>query len=252
MNLAGQVSESKKNMIIYEGIVLIAIVVTGSLFLIGYVWQDYKRNQRLQLFFSIFTHDIKTSISRLRLQAEILEEELPQETHSSLSRLIQDVTRLDLQLENSLMFTHINKPQFYIEKVKLSQLVATTRADFAQLNIELKQDVEFSTDKKWFLSILKNIFQNSVLHGQATRIEISAQSQSGSDSVEITIADNGSGPNVSLTELGSPIYKSKNKNSNGIGLYLSKVLMQKLNGDLRFSSPGTGFNTHLTLKGNIL
>ncbi len=252
MDLAGQVSESKKNMIIYEGIVLIAIVILGSVFLIGYVWQDYKRNQKLQLFFSIFTHDIKTSISRLRLQAEILEEELPSTAHPTLSRLIQDVTRLDLQLENSLLFTHINKHQFYIEKAKLSQLVATARADFSQLNVELKQDVEFSTDKKWFLSILKNIFQNSVLHGQASKIEITAKGEANSDFVEVLIVDNGIGSQLNLTELGTHVYKSNQKNSNGIGLYLSKVLMQKLKGDLSFSSSKKGFSSHVKLRGKLL
>lgn len=251
LRLSEQISESKHKMIIYEGITLIAIVIIGSAFLIGYVWQDYKRNQKLQLFFSIFSHDIKTSISRLRLQAEILQEQLPTANNPSLNRLIDDVTRLDLQLENSLLFTNIDRFQFFMEKTKLSQLIAATRSDFAQLNVELKQDVELTTDKKWFLSILKNIFQNSILHGKANRIEISARPHS--SGIEITIADNGVGfAQKDFDQLGSHIYKSNHQQSNGIGLYLSKVLIRKLNGDLAFSSDVSGFKAHFYLRGHIL
>lgn len=240
-------------MIIYEGITLIAIVVIGSVFLIGYVWQDYKRQQKLRLFFSIFSHDIKTSISRLRLQAEVLEEAVPSTAHPSLQRLIEDVTRLDLQLENSLLFTNINNYQFFMEKTKMSQMIASIRADFAHLNIELTQDVEFTTDKKWFLSILKNIFQNSILHGKASRIQISAAKKNNGPFVDIVISDNGVGFNKNnIEKLGYHIYKSHHNHSNGIGLYLSKVLMRKLNGDLSFSSTSQGFKSHLQLRGTIL
>lgn len=253
LKLSSQISENKHNMIIYEGITLIAIVVIGSVFLIGYVWQDYKRQQKLRLFFSIFSHDIKTSISRLRLQAEVLEEAVPSTAHPSLQRLIEDVTRLDLQLENSLLFTNINNYQFFMEKTKMSQMIASIRADFAHLNIELTQDVEFTTDKKWFLSILKNIFQNSILHGKASRIQISAAKKNNGPFVDIVISDNGVGFNKNnIEKLGYHIYKSHHNHSNGIGLYLSKVLMRKLNGDLSFSSTSQGFKSHLQLRGTIL
>lgn len=251
LKLSSQVSEQNHRMIKYEGIALIGFVVLGGIFLVSYVWQDYKRNQKIQLFFSTFSHDIKTSISRLRLQAEIMEEELPRDKHPSLGRFIQDVVQLDLQLENSLLFTNMNKYQFLMEKVKLSQLIGTIRADFTNLNIELKQDAEITTDKKWFLSILKNIFQNSLLHGKASLIEISVQPEA-SESIAISIKDNGVGyNNGNPTALGSDLFKSNHSQSNGIGLYLSKSLLHKMNGSLSFSSNAQGFTSHITTRGKM-
>ena len=252
LKLAGQVSDSSHRMIKYEGVTLISIVIIGGTFLVRYVWQDYKRNLKIQLFFATFSHDIKTSISRLRLQAEIMEEELPQDKHPSLSRFIQDVVQLDLQLENSLLFTSFNKYQFLMEKIKLSQLIGAIRSDFSNLHIELKQDAELVTDKKWFLSILKNVFQNSLLHGKASRIEIAVESGL-HDYVAISIKDNGVGyTSGSVSDLGSDIFKSNHRQSNGIGLYLSKSLLSKMNGALTFSSTSQGFTSHLRLRGKPL
>lgn len=252
LKLSSQVSEQNHRMIKYEGIALIGFVVLGGIFLVSYVWQDHKRNQKIQLFFSTFSHDIKTSISRLRLQAEIMEEELPQDKHPSLSRFIQDVVQLDLQLENSLLFTNINKYQFLMEEVKLSQMIGTIRSDFSNLNIELKQDAEITTDKKWFLSILKNVFQNSLLHGKASHIEISVEPNT-QDSICIAIKDNGVGySNGAISHLGSDIFKSNHSQSNGIGLYLSKSLLSKMNGSLSFSSTSQGFTSHLHVKGKMI
>ena len=252
LKLAGQVSDSSHRMIKYEGVTLISIVIIGGTFLVRYVWQDYKRNLKIQLFFATFSHDIKTSISRLRLQAEIMEEELPQDKHPSLSRFIQDVVQLDLQLENSLLFTSFNKYQFLMEKIKLSQLIGAIRSDFSNLHIELKQDAELVTDKKWFLSILKNVFQNSLLHGKASRIEIAVESGL-HDYVAISIKDNGVGyTSGSVSDLGSDIFKSNHRQSNGIGLYLSKSLLSKMNGALTFSSTSQGFTSHLRLQGKPL
>ena len=252
LKLSNQVSEQNHRMIKYEGVTLITIVILGGIFMVNYVWQDHKRNQKIQLFFATFSHDIKTSISRLRLQAEIMEEEMPQAKHPSLSRFIQDVVQLDLQLENSLLFTNVNKHQFLMENIKLSQLIGAIRSDFINLNIELKQDAKLTTDKKWFLSILKNIFQNSLLHGKASHIEISVRSDN-SDMITISIKDNGIGYTLGDANLlGSDIFKSNHNHSNGIGLYLSKSLLTKMDGTLSFSSTAQGFISLLEVKGQKL
>lgn len=252
LKLSGQVSEQNNRMIKYEGATLVAIVILGGVFLVSYVWRDHKRNQKIQLFFATFSHDIKTSISRLRLQAEIMEEELPRDKHPSLSRFIQDVVQLDLQLENSLLFTNLNKYQFLNEKVKLSQLISTLRPDFSHLNIEIIQDAELITDRKWFLSVLKNIFQNSLIHGKASHIEIAVSSLI-EDKIKISIKDNGIGfTKGDISKLGSDLFKTSPSHSNGIGLYLSKSLMKRMKGSLTFSSNAEGFASHLTVKGQLL
>ena len=94
-------------MFAWEGSILLAAILLGGIALVIFTYRDQKRHQRLRFFFSTFSHDIKTSIARLRLQAEVLEEDLHSNTHPVMKRLIQDIQRLDLQLENSLLLSNL-------------------------------------------------------------------------------------------------------------------------------------------------
>ena len=52
-----------------------------------------------------FTHDLKTALASLQLQAESLQEDWPDAaSNPNLARLLEDTVRLGVQLENSLFF----------------------------------------------------------------------------------------------------------------------------------------------------
>lgn len=244
-------------MIRYEGTALFTIVVLGCGFLLSTIWHDHKKNERLKLFFSVFTHDIKTSISRLNLQSAVLAEEF--ENNKTLSRFKNDLSRLDLQLENSLLLTNqdYNKP--LIEKIKLSQIISVIKDDFPTLLIEINKDIFVFVDRKWMLCIFRNIFQNAITHGHATEIKISTFIESVQNKpslAKIHLNDNGSGLNLNhfskLPQLGHEILKSNLTQSNGIGLYLSKTLLHKMNSSILFQSTQAGFQVTLSVPGELL
>lgn len=238
----------KHRMIMYEGATLVTIFCIGSIVLITYVWRDHIRNEKLKLFFSIFTHDIKTSISRLRLQAEILDE--GSATSPDIHRLAKDVMRLDLQLENSLNFAHLDQTKFYLQKTSLSTLISNVKSEFPDLTIQLQTDAEFQTDKKIFSSILRNILRNAEIHGKASNIKINVIPKG--SLLEIRLQDNGVGFTGETSELGKYFKQSKSKLSNGFGLYLSKQLIRKLKGQIHFESPSEGFLVCIQIPGRVL
>src|SRR5438309_10429254 len=59
--------DASHRMFAWEGSILIAAVLIGGIALILFSYRDQKRHQRLRFFFSTFSHDIKTSITRLPL-----------------------------------------------------------------------------------------------------------------------------------------------------------------------------------------
>lgn len=261
-NLSDLLSPSAHRMIKYEGTTLLTVICIGSYLLIRFVISDHKKNERLQLFFSVFTHDIKTSISRLRLQTEVLIEDSQNQTQSQTQnqtqflRLKKEMARLDLQLENSLLLTSQEHQIPLIETVKLSQLISLVKEDFQNLHIELSQDVHLTTDKKWMICVLKNIFQNSVNHGKADQIKIDvAQLENNhlNPKIVLNITDNGSGLNsdqIKLLKLmGNKILHSGFNHSNGIGLFLTKSLLSKINSTILFENMNPGFNVQITAKG---
>lgn len=244
-------NEKAYRMFVWEGSVLLTAVLIGGGSLILFTFRDSQRHQRLRFFFSTFSHDIKTSIARLRLQAEVLEEDLKSNSNPVLKRLIHDIHRLDLQLENSLLLSSLEEGQLLIEKIPLSSLMILLRSEFLDLSVELERDAFLQGDRRALLSVFRNLFQNAVLHGQASNIRLSVRaSQNGR--IEIQVKDNGLGFRGETARLGSEILISKNSQGNGIGLLLTRRLLNKMTGDVRFESPDhQGFTAIITLKGSL-
>ena len=210
------------------------------------------------------------------------------EGSKNLERLQADLTRLDLQLENSLLLTHVEDSLMLNEKLRFKSLLESLEIEFDTLRIHWQGDAEIFGDQRAVRSILRNSFENSLRHGQAKNIIVRFQpaqqkmSKSGQLSgsyapvdnlVEIWIEDDGIGLPVhdgrSWKELGKEILPVKQNQSNGIGLYLSRKLMERMQGQIFFSgieseaphgSEGeikdiksqVGFRTRLQFRGRIL
>lgn len=241
----------QQRMFMWEGSILLVALVVGGSALIFLSYRDEKRHEQLKTFFATFSHDIKTSITRLRLQAEVLEEDNASLKNPVLQRLIKDIARLDLQLENSLLLSTSGAQTLLIEKILLSKLIESLRVQWSEVEFRLNQDAEVLADRRAMASILRNIIQNAVLHGQATVIEISAKSLE-SERVEIVIRDNGKGFAGNLDRLGAEMQISKSEKGSGIGLYLCRRLLHKMNGELAFKAASPGLGAIIRIAGRVL
>ena len=90
-------------MLVWEGVMLVGMLMAGGVALLVAIRPEQRRRRDLRAFFMAFTHDLKTSLASLRLQAESLREDLPEAAgNPNLQRLLKDSVRLQLQLENAL------------------------------------------------------------------------------------------------------------------------------------------------------
>jgi hypothetical protein len=185
----------------------------------------------------------------LRLQAEVLEEDPQIKSQPVLKRLIQDIQRLDLQLENSLLLANLEGGQLLQEEFSLSQVLSQLRNEFPELSIELEKEAFIRGDRRAFVSVLRNLLHNSVAHGKATLLQIKIKSRDGGN-LELSLRDNGLGYKGNLSKLGAEILMSQSSTGNGIGLHITKRLVRKMRGDIEFSSqPNDGFQSKLTMGG---
>jgi len=243
--------QKSHRMFAWEGSILLAAILFGGVALVIFTYRDQKRHQRLRFFFSTFSHDIKTSIARLRLQAEVLEENPHDENHPVMKRLIHDIQRLDLQLENALLLANMEEGRLLQEDVSISQLLASLRNEFSELALELEKEAFVKGDRRALLSVFKNLLQNSVLHGRANGVRIKVRPLS-AGRIELQFQDDGLGFKGRLEKLGSEILKSQDARSNGIGLLLTKRLVSKMNGDIRFESrENAGFTSFIEMEGRL-
>jgi signal transduction histidine kinase len=248
---AGEEILKKHRMFMWEGSILLAALFIGGAALIFLSYRDEKRHEQLKAFFATFSHDIKTSITRLRLQAEVLEEDNAAQKNPVMKRLINDISRLDLQLENSLLLSTTSSDRLLKEKIQLSKMIESLRILWPELEFKLSQNAEILADSRAMTSVVRNVIQNAVLHGEATAIEFSVKSL-GSQKIEISIRDNGKGFAGDVRELGSHMLPSKNGQGSGIGLFLGKKLLKKMDGDLRFENSQPGLKALISIEGHLV
>lgn len=216
-----QLQIKHNRMLMWEGLTFLSAIFTGGFFLWKFMRQDIIRHNQLKIFFSNFSHDIKTSITRLRLQSEVLQEEKSHLNDGKLKQLLEDIARLDLQLENSLYVAQENDYQIFSEKMQLSELIRNIKSDFSEIDIFLEKDTELCVDKRLFMCVLRNIVNNAVVHGQATEVKFKVDRSD--QHCELEVSDNGKG-------------EQPNSKGHGLGLNLCAQLLEKMQGEFKVLS----------------
>src|SRR5438477_10012317 len=166
-NLEGAVQLHRHyQMLLWEGGILIVSLIGGGMALFYYARREQKRHAQVEEFFAAFTHDAKTALASLRLQAESLQEDYAESGQNPLlDRLLSDTLRLQLQLENSLFLVNLPGGKLIIEPVRLSHLVEALRHHWPDLTITQTGDGEVLADVRALESVLANLVQNAVNHG---------------------------------------------------------------------------------------
>lgn len=236
----------QKNMVLWEGGAWVVLLVAGGSALIAFVLLEKRRVRHIREFFASFSHEIKTSLASLRLQAEALKNEVPQSP--ILSRLVGDTVRLQIQLENSLFFSSQDHLKLYLEDLNLAQTLERLKEQWPGLTIEIAGDATVSADERALRTIFSNLFQNALLHGEASRVRVEASSL-GSGKVQVKVSDNGRGFRGPREQLGRVFHRPERTSGSGLGLYISRLLARMMGGDLEHLAESPGFHSRLTLKG---
>src|SRR2546429_8800060 len=166
-NLEGAVQLHRHyQMLLWEGGILIVSLIGGGMALFYYARREQKRHAQVEEFFAAFTHDAKTALASLRLQAESLKEDLGANPSPLLDRLLQDTLRLQLQLENSLFLVNLPTGRLLNQPVRIGQIVDALRYHWPDLSIIQKGDGVVTGDIRALESVLTNLIHNAVTHGE--------------------------------------------------------------------------------------
>lgn len=244
---AAQVSRVTR-MLVWEGVILVGMLIGGGLALLVAIGREQRRRRDLRAFFMAFTHDLKTPLTSLRLQAEALREDLPEAAdNQNLQRLLKDSVRLQLQLDNALALATADAALF-IESIHINSLVDQLRDDFPELAIDVRGDVRVRADRRALESILRNLLQNAVVHGRATRVALDLR-RGPSGAIEIVVTDDGTGATVDLaTALDRPFVRPAATSGSGLGLHVCGRLLHQMRGQIRvLSGPTPGFAVSIEL-----
>lgn len=235
-------------MLIGEGAALIASLILGGSALLYGIHRERTRHAAIEEFFAAFTHDLRTSLASLRLQVESLEEDFRErgEDNPLLARLLSDSVRLQLQLDNSLFYANRNG-KLFIEPVSLRRTVASIAEEYADLDVSLSGEMVVLADARALEVVLRNLFQNALIHGGADAIDIRL-TDIGEGRVIVKIEDNGRGFAADAESLGRLFFRPAKNSGAGVGLYICRRLAKRMNGLLTLSRGPRGLVARLELQ----
>lgn len=216
-------------MIMSEGVFFFVSIIVGGIGLMILTKKDLERHEQIRLFFGNFAHDLKTSISRLRLQSDLLRDGFDQQT---LNRLGENMNQLDLQLENSLWVARGETQAMHLQNVKISKIFSVIRSEWPEIEISMTSDAAVYADELALRSVFRNLIQNAVMHGKATKVQLVIKEAGGY--YEIQFQANGEAFTGELDQLGQRFIQPKSSHGNGLGLYLTRFLVDKLSGKIQF------------------
>lgn len=248
--ILSEAAARQQRMLFWEGSFLLACVTLGGVSLAYFVYRDQRRYEDVRKFFSTFTHELKTSLTSLRLQAEILEEDPKIRQNENLRRLLRDVVRLELQLENALILAQGEKAKLFVEEIRLRKTLQSLSAHWPQLEVSVSQDAVLQGDQRAIECIFRNLLQNASVHGNARKVIVKAEKRE--ESVEISLKDNGAGFMGDSSKLGEMFIRHNTRSGSGLGLYLSRLLAKRMGGSLEFSGKSPdGLEARLRIYGRL-
>jgi signal transduction histidine kinase len=236
-------------MLVTEGSALIASLIVGGTALLYGIRREWMRHSAVEEFFAAFTHDLRTALASLRVQVESLQEDFQEkgEENPLLKRLVTDSVRIQLQLDNSLFYANRRNGKLFIERVSLRRTVESIAREFADLTVSLDTDMVVLADARALEVVLRNLFQNALIHGHADAIDIHLIDAGGSK-ISVQIEDNGRGPETDATKLGGLFFRPTSHSRTGVGLYISRSLAKRMNGLLTLSRGARGLLATLELQ----
>jgi signal transduction histidine kinase len=248
LSLTGQVSWNVVSMLKWEGLVFFLAILVLFVTLTYLYLQDWRKARGLQSFFTSMTHELKTPIASIYLQSQVLQdllssshlsEQEKEQLEKYNKRISQDAKNLEKQIDSTLQLAKLEWSNDYeLENISLQNFVQKTCDEFPDIRANIVGEAcdDILADRIALQLILRNLFQNTRRHNKSQDKECTIAIKNEEDSIELTYFDNGQDFQGDINQLGTLFYTFGSPNGSGIGLYLIKRLMKKLQGSFEIHS----------------
>jgi signal transduction histidine kinase len=244
-----------RRMIIWESssllLLLLALGGAGAWLLA----RDSRRTRELEAFFASITHELKTPLTSIRLQAEALADspKIDAAQKPLIRRLLEDTGRLEAQVERTLELARLEGGgPVFLHDIPLESFLENALRPFKEfqgerltVETQVPAGLRVKADPTGLEVILRNTVENSLRHSARDRVRLKIRAERAADGVSVTLSDDGTDFSGDPRRLGKLFAKGARSKGTGIGLYLVSTLMTRMGGEARFTGGAQGFETRL-------
>ena len=190
-----------------------------------------KQVEQRSLMLAGVGHDLKTPLTRMRLQAETISDKKSKEF------LVDEIRHMNLMLDEYLNFSKENNFKDNIKINPIESIIKITNDIHFKdknINLEIINNAVIEINANIFNRSIINLINNSLEYANQINIIIETTPKL----TKVEIHDNGEGiPEAEMANVFKPFYridKSRNQNStnSGLGLSTTKNLLSSINGTI--------------------
>ena len=242
-------------MVKWEGLTFFALLLLLTASLLFLYFKDIKKTKSLQAFFASMTHELKTPLASVKLQSEVIADSIDRIDFQKLTqdkayydklnervnrlgdRLVEDANKLETTMDKILQLSRLEGGgNLHLIPVDLRSVFETVLARHGKdldVHSQWNHTHQILGDEFALTLIFKNLLENTLIHGQQKKVWI--ETKDTLDGVQMVYEDKGKFQG-DIQKLGTLFYKHNSKKGSGIGLYLTKTLMEKMQGTWNFQS----------------
>ncbi|MEQ8520496.1 MAG: PAS domain-containing sensor histidine kinase [Cytophagales bacterium] len=219
------------------------------------------RNQELDQFAHIISHDLKSPINSILGLIELLQKNQfkPVDIEGrNLINLIEKTTRRMNELINAILsYSRAGHSEIKLSKYHLNDLIAEVIESLhVKKNFEIVnqcENLELHSNRTQMFQVLSNLIGNAIKYHDKNKGRVVLSSKSTIDEIEISVKDDGPGIDEkyhkTIFDIFSKAHSTSRKDSSGIGLAIVKKLVKQNMGNIKLnSSPGEGSEFIFTWK----
>lgn len=228
---------------------------------------EREAKEQMARFIADASHELRTPLTSIHGFLEVLLRgamNKPEQLQSALSSMHGESKRINKLVEDLLLLAKLDRaPQLTFKDTSLDELMKEMEPQLQMLAgkreilISLQPDVRGVYDPDKIKQVVLNLFHNAVQHTDPETGRISLILTVHKDKAEVRVQDNGSGiPEEHLPHVFDRFYRSESSRTRrsggaGLGLSISKSLIEAHGGDIRVESyvgEGTTFSFRLPRK----
>jgi len=227
-----------------------------------------KTNSELDRFVYSASHDLRSPLKSLLGLSKMIKDDISPDNRNQLEQMgmmQSSIIKLDNFIEDILDNSRNARKEVKKKAIDFEQIIDEIMknlmhidgADKIELKLEINQKTEFISDRARVNIILSNIFSNAIKYKDNSKENafIAIIVHCSNDFATISIEDNGIGiDEKNLGRIFDMFYRAtKASTGSGLGLYIAKEAIEKINGTMKIESELTqGTKLSITIPNSLL